>query len=84
MRNPLRTEAEAFSYVLVVGALFLGIALGGLLGGARVALGIFVGVVLGIAAGIYLRGGPDVREPAVWERTPPPVDDEEREPRANP
>jgi hypothetical protein len=71
MRNPLRTEAEAFSFVLVVGALFLAVALAGVLGGAVVALAVFLALVLGVGAGLYLKGDPKVREPAVWERERP-------------
>ncbi len=68
MRNPLRTEAEAFSFVLVVGALFLAVALAAVFGGGRVALAVFGALALGVAAGLYLRSEPKVREPAVWER----------------
>jgi len=68
MRNPLRTEAEAFSFVLVCGALFLAVALAAVFGGGRVALAVFLALALGVAAGLYLRGEPKVREPAVWER----------------
>jgi hypothetical protein len=68
MRNPLRTEAEAFSFVLVVGALFLAVAIAGVVGGARVALAVFLALGLGVAAGLYLRSEPKVREPAIWER----------------
>ncbi len=70
MRNPLRTEAEAFSFLLVVGTLFLAVALAGVFGGGDVALGVFLGLGLGIAAGLYLRSEPKTREPAVWERRP--------------
>ena len=42
MRNPFRTEAEAFSFVLVCVALFAAVALAGILGGGWVALGVFV------------------------------------------
>ncbi len=68
MRNPLRTEAEAFTFVLVVGALFLAVGLAALAGGSRVALAVFLALALGVAAGLYLRGEPREREPAVWER----------------
>ena len=68
MRNPLRTEAEAFSFVLVVGALFLAVALAAVFGGAEVALGVFLALALGVAVGLYLRSEPAVREPAIWER----------------
>jgi len=70
VRNPLRTEAEAFSFVLVVGVLFLAVALAAVFGGAVVALAVFGALALGVAAGIYLRSEPKVREPAVWERRP--------------
>lgn len=70
MRNPLRTEAEAFSFVLVVGVLFLAVALAAVFGGAGVALAVFGALALGVAAGLYLRSEPNVREPAVWERRP--------------
>jgi hypothetical protein len=68
VRNPLRTEAEAFSFVLVCAALFLAVALGAVFGGAKVALAVFLALGVGLAAGLYLRGDPKVREPAVWER----------------
>lgn len=68
MRNPLRTEAEAFSFVLVVGALFLAVGLAAALGGAELALGVFLALALGVAAGLYLKTEPRLREPAVWER----------------
>jgi nucleotide-binding universal stress UspA family protein len=68
MRNPLRTEAEAFSFVLVVGALFLAVALAAVFGGGTVALAVFLALGVGVAAGLYLRSEPKVREPAVWER----------------
>jgi len=70
MRNPLRTEAEAFSFVLVVGVLFLAVALAAVFGGAVVALAVFGALALGVAAGIYLRSEPKEREPAIWERRP--------------
>jgi hypothetical protein len=68
MRNPLRTEAEAFSFVLVVAALFLAVALAAVFGGGRIALAVFLALALGVAAGLYMRSEPKVREPAVWER----------------
>ena len=70
MRNPLRTEAEAFSFVLVVGALFLAVAIAAVVGGGKVALAVFLALGVGLAAGLYLRSEPKVREPAVWERRP--------------
>ena len=70
MKNPLRTEAEAFSFVLVTGVLFLAVALAAVLGGGKVALAVFLALGLGVAAGLYLRSEPKVREPAVWDRRP--------------
>jgi GABA permease len=68
MRNPVRTEAEAFSFTLVVAGLALAIAIAAWLGGPWVGFGVFVGLALGVLAGIFLRSEPKVREPAVWER----------------
>jgi nucleotide-binding universal stress UspA family protein len=68
VQNPLRTEAEAFSFVLVVGALFLAVALAAVLGGGDVALAVFLALALGVAAGLYLRSEPKTSEPAIWER----------------
>jgi hypothetical protein len=68
MRNPLRTEAEAFSFVLVVGALFLAVALGAVFGGAKVALAVFLALAVGVTAGLYLKSEPKTREPAIWQR----------------
>jgi hypothetical protein len=68
MKNPLRTEAEAFSFVLVVGALALAVALAAVFGGGPVALAVFLALTVGIAAGLYLRSEPKEPERAVWER----------------
>jgi hypothetical protein len=68
VRNPLRTEAEAFSFVLVVGALGLAVALAAVFGGGRVALAVFLALGVGLAAGFYLRSEPKVPERAIWER----------------
>lgn len=68
MRNPFRTEAEAFTFVIVSGLLFLAVALAGVLGGRWAALAVFV--VLAAAAAVYMKGEPKVSEPAVWERRP--------------
>jgi uncharacterized membrane protein len=68
LRNPLRTEAEAFSFVLVAAVCFLALALAVVFGGRWVGIAVFLALVLGIAVGIYLRSEPAVREPAVWER----------------
>ena len=68
MRNPLRTEAEAFSFVLVVALLFLAVALAGVRWGGEVALAVFVALAVGVGAGMYMKSEPKVREPAIWER----------------
>jgi hypothetical protein len=68
VKNPFRTEAEAFSFVLVMGLLFGAVALAGVLGGRWVALGVFLALGLGIALGMYMKSEPKVREPAVWDR----------------
>jgi hypothetical protein len=70
MRNPIRTEAEAFSFVIVCGLLFGAVALAAAIGGAWVALAVFLALGLGGALGIYMKSEPRVREPAVWERRP--------------
>ena len=71
MRNPLRTEAEAFSFVLICAGLFAAVAVAGTLLGGGAALAVFLALGLGIAAGIYMKSDPKVREPAVWERRAP-------------
>ncbi len=54
MKNPFRSEAEAFSFVLVVGALFLAVALAGIFGGAVVALELLAGLLLAIVILFFL------------------------------
>ena len=66
MRNPFRTEAEAFSFVLVCVVLFALVAVAGILGGGWVALGVFLVLALGLA--VYIKSEPKEPEPAVWER----------------
>ena len=39
MRNPVRTEAEAFRFVLIIGAMGVAVGIAGWLGGGWVALG---------------------------------------------
>jgi hypothetical protein len=68
VKNPFRTEAEAFSFVIVVGGLFGAVALAGVLGGRWVALSVFLALGLGVAVGIYMKSEPKVAEPAVWDR----------------
>jgi GABA permease len=78
MKNPFRTEAEAFSFVIVCGLLFGAVALAGSLGGRWVALGVFLALGLGVAVGIYMKSEPKVREPAVWDRQRTPADGRKR------
>jgi hypothetical protein len=68
VKNPLRTEAEAFGYVVLAGAVALVVGLSAWLGGGAAAAGAVVGVVVGGAAGIWIARAPRVREPAIWER----------------
>lgn len=56
MRNPFRSEAEAFSFVLVCVALFAAVALAGILAGGWVAVAVFV--VLAIGVGLYMKAEP--------------------------
>ena len=70
MKNPFRTEAEAFSFVIVTGVLFAAVAVAGWLGNGWTALAVFLALGLGAWAGIYMKSEPKVREPAVWERRP--------------
>ena len=56
MRNPFRSEAEAFSFVLVCVALFAAVAVAGILAGGWVAVAVFV--VLAIGVGLYMKAEP--------------------------
>ena len=76
MRNPIRTEAEAFSFVVVIAAVGAAIGLAAWLGGSWAALGVFIGLAIGVVGAIFLRSEPKVREQAVWER--PRARDEQR------
>ena len=71
MRNPLRTEAEAFSFVLAAALCLLAIGVAAALAGAAAALACAVSLALGAAVGIYLKSDPPEREPAVWSRRAP-------------
>jgi hypothetical protein len=68
VRNPIRTEAEAFIFVVVIAAVAVAIGLAAWLGGTWVGLGVFLGLAAGVAAGIFLGSEPKEREPAIWER----------------
>jgi len=69
MRNPVRTEAEAFSFVIAVLTLFALVALVGVLLNGWAALAAFI-VLAPIAGYRYFRSDPKVVEPAVWDRRP--------------
>ncbi len=67
MRNPFRSEAEAFSFVLVCVALFAAVAVAGILGGGWVALAVFLILAIGVA--FYVKGPPkEAEEPVVSRR----------------
>jgi GABA permease len=74
MKNPFRTEAEAFSFVIITGLLFGAVALAGVFGGRWVALSVFLALALGVSVGIYMRSEPKLQEPAVWDRRRTPAD----------
>ncbi len=60
MRNPFRSEAEAFSFVLVCAGLFAVVAVAGVLFGGWVALGVFLVLAVGLA--FYIKGVPKEAE----------------------
>lgn len=66
MRNPVRSEAEAFRLTLLVLGLGIAVAVAGIFGGGWVALGVFLGLGLGIGVGFYLQGEPAKPEPGDW------------------
>ena len=57
MRNPFRSEAEAFSFVLVCVALFAAVAVAGIFAGGWVALAVFVVLAIGVA--FYVKSEPE-------------------------
>jgi GABA permease len=70
MRNPLRSEAEAFRFTLIVVGLGVVVALAGILGGGWVALGVFLGLALGGSLGWWIRSKPEPAAPAIWAHRP--------------
>ena len=64
----MRTEGEAFGFLLAVAAVFAVISGAGVVAGADAALAAIVAAAVGIGVGVYLASDPKVREPAVWER----------------
>jgi hypothetical protein len=67
MRNPVRTEAEAFSFVIAALALFVAVALVGFFLNGWAALIAFV-VLAPVVGFRYFRSDPKVVETAVWDR----------------
>jgi hypothetical protein len=67
MRNPVRTEAEAFSFVIAALALFIAVAIVGVFAGGWAALIAFV-VLAPIVFYRYFRSDPKTVEPAIWDR----------------
>ncbi len=68
MRNPIRSEAVAFSFVLVCVVLFTIVAFAGVFFGGWVALGVFL--VLVIALAVYIKAEPKEQERPAWPRRP--------------
>ena len=60
MRNPFRSEAEAFSFVLVCAGLFAVVAVAGVLFGGWVAVGVFLVLAVGLA--YYIKAVPKEAE----------------------
>ncbi|MCC6223832.1 MAG: hypothetical protein IT201_10140 [Thermoleophilia bacterium] len=67
-RNPLRSEAEAFGYVIVAGAIALAVGLIGWAAGTGAGLAVLLGVAVGIPAGLYLGSEPGARGLPIWQR----------------
>ncbi len=68
MRNPIRSEADAFRFTLLAVGVGVVVAVAGILGGGWVALGVALGLGLGALLAYYLRSGSEPPEPSVWER----------------
>src|SRR4051794_32025856 len=67
MRNPVRTEAEAFSFLLAVLGLFIVVALVGIFTRGWLALVAFI-VFAPLVFYRYFVSDPKTVEPAVWDR----------------
>jgi hypothetical protein len=67
MRNPFRSEAEAFSFVLVCVGVFALVALAGILAGGWVALAVLV--VLAAAIALYVKREPRAADEPVRSRS---------------
>jgi hypothetical protein len=66
MRNPFRSEAEAFGFVLVCVALFAIVAVAGILFGGWIALAVFLALAVGVA--LYVKGEPKAPDEPVLSR----------------
>ena len=66
MRNPFRSEAEAFGFVLVCVALFAIVAVAGILFGGWIALAVFLVLAVGVA--LYVKGEPKPPDEPVLSR----------------
>jgi hypothetical protein len=66
MRNPFRSEAEAFGFVLVCVALFAIVAVAGILFGGWIALVVFLVLAVGVA--LYVKGEPKAPDEPVLSR----------------
>jgi hypothetical protein len=66
MRNPFRSEAEAFGFVLVCVALFAIVAVAGILFGGWIALAVFLVLAVGVA--LYVKGEPKAPDEPVLSR----------------
>jgi hypothetical protein len=70
MRNPVRTEAEAFGFVMAVLVVFAAVTIVGVMANGRVALVAFL-VLAPLIFWRYFRSDPKTVEPAVWDRSRP-------------
>ncbi len=68
MRNPIRSESDAFRFTLLLVGLGVLVAIAGVLGGGWVALGAFLGIGAGVLVAHYLLGVQERPEPSVWQR----------------
>jgi GABA permease len=68
VRNPVRSEAEAFSFVLVCVVLFTIVGLVGVFFGGWPALGVFL--VLALALAVYIKAEPKEQERPAWPSRP--------------
>jgi hypothetical protein len=70
MRNPVRTEAEAFGFVVAALVVFAAVALAGIFANGWVAVIVFL-VLAPLIFWRYFHSEPKSVEPAVWDRSRP-------------